>query len=166
MAKTNTKSDIAEEIKNIEETEEIKNIEETEEIKIIEETEEKTSGSGTDEKIKALELENASLKALMMQVLEKVNGVTPIAATAGKKISETAAEDFLDMVPVFLFKDDGKYKDDYFCQVNGRRYQIQRGKTVYVPRPVKEVIDHGEKQDRFCAEMIESLVQSYEASNK
>lgn len=44
-------------------------------------------------------------------------------------------------VPVFIPK-ESKGDDDLFVAVNGRRYLIQKGKTVMVPPEVAEVIEH------------------------
>nr|DAP20357.1 MAG TPA: AraC-type transcriptional regulator [Caudoviricetes sp.] len=59
------------------------------------------------------------------------------------------------LVPVQLFKDGGKYKDDVFVAVNGRSYQIQRGEMVYVPESVAEVLSQSMAQDNATARMIE-----------
>lgn len=59
------------------------------------------------------------------------------------------------LVPVQLFKDNGKYKDDVFVAVNGRSYQIQRGEMVYVPESVAEVLSQSMAQDNATARMIE-----------
>ena len=37
-----------------------------------------------------------------------------------------------DLVPIRLFKDNDKYKDDVFVAVNGRSFQIKRGETVTI----------------------------------
>ena len=62
-----------------------------------------------------------------------------------------------DEVSVRLFADAGKYRDDLFVSVNGRRYVIRRGCEVRVPRCVAEVIYASEEQDNRTAAMIESL---------
>lgn len=62
-----------------------------------------------------------------------------------------------ELVPVKLFKDKNKYKDDVIVSVNGKIYQIQRGVEVKVPRFVKEVIDNGLEQDTRAAEAVEEL---------
>ena len=59
------------------------------------------------------------------------------------------------LVPVQLFKDGGKYRDDVFVAVNGRSYQIQRGEMVYVPESVAEVLSQSMAQDNATAQMIE-----------
>ena len=46
-----------------------------------------------------------------------------------------------DLVPIRLFKDNDKYKDDVFVAVNGRSFQIKRGETVQVPAYVAEALE-------------------------
>ena len=59
-----------------------------------------------------------------------------------------------ELVTVQLFKDANKYKDDVTVHVNGRRWTIQRGKTVQVPKAVAEVLEHSMSQDAETAELI------------
>lgn len=66
-----------------------------------------------------------------------------------------------DLVTIKLFKDNGNYRDDVFVAVNGHRYQIQRGKTVDVPRCVAEVLKHSEEQDQAASLMVDQLEQEY-----
>jgi hypothetical protein len=49
-------------------------------------------------------------------------------------------------VTLELFKDNDKYKDDVFVCVNGKRWQIQRGVRVTVPRYVAEEVRHHRDQ--------------------
>lgn len=64
---------------------------------------------------------------------------------------------WLDMVTVKLFADSGKYRDDLFVSVNGRRFGIKRGEEVSVPRPIADVIAESEAQDKRTAALIERL---------
>ena len=72
-----------------------------------------------------------------------------------------AANPAEELVTIRLFKDDDRYSDDVFVAVNGRRFQIRRGEEVQVPRYVKDVLDHSQKQDLHTARMMEKLVQDY-----
>lgn len=56
---------------------------------------------------------------------------------------------------VFLYKDDNEYKDDYVTGINGKLYQIQRGKDVDVPEEVYWQIKLNMAQDHNTAELIE-----------
>lgn len=59
-----------------------------------------------------------------------------------------------DLVPIRLFKDNDKYKDDVFVAVNGRSFQIKRGETVQVPAYVAEVLEQSMAQDNATANLI------------
>jgi len=62
-----------------------------------------------------------------------------------------------DNVTVRLFADAGKYRDDLFVSVNGRRYVIKRGEEVSLPRCVAEVISRSEEQDKKTAAYIGAI---------
>lgn len=53
-------------------------------------------------------------------------------------------------VPVTMFYDGEKYKDDVKIGVNGKLWVIQRGKEVRIPRYVKMVLDNQMEQARFA----------------
>ena len=72
------------------------------------------------------------------------------AAKTGRNTDE-------EKVPVFLFKDNNKNKDDVFVSVNGQRVQRERGVEVMVPKYIKEVLDHSREQDMNTARMISML---------
>lgn len=82
------------------------------------------------------------------------------AATATAKPAPAEEE---EKVPIHLFKDNGKYKDDVFVAVNGRRFQIKRGETVMVPRCVAEVLDQSMAQDQETANFIAKQSEEYAA---
>ena len=52
-----------------------------------------------------------------------------------------------ELVPVKLFKDNDKYKDDVYVSVNGENCLIKRGEEVMVKRKFKEVLDLSDMQD-------------------
>ena len=66
-----------------------------------------------------------------------------------------------DTVKIKLFRDAGRYRDDMFVAVNGRRYRIQRGEEVSVPRCVANVIEESEKQDEKTAGYISRVSGRY-----
>ena len=70
------------------------------------------------------------------------------------------------MVPIRLFKDNGKYKDDVFVAVNGRSFQIKRGENVMVPDYVAAVLEQSMAQDMATANLIEEESSRYEAEAK
>lgn len=52
-----------------------------------------------------------------------------------------------EMVKIKIPRDPvNKGNDSMFVAINGRKFLIQRGKTVEVPRAVAEVIEHSEEQ--------------------
>lgn len=69
-------------------------------------------------------------------------------------------------VPVNLFKDGNRYKDDVFVSVNNGRIQVQRGKTVMVPRKYAKVLERQMKQDNRTAELIERESGSFAIRSK
>lgn len=71
-----------------------------------------------------------------------------------------------DLVPIRLFKDSDKYKDDVFVAVNGRSFQIKRGETAQVPAYVAEVLEQSMAQDNATANLIERESSAYAAEAK
>ena len=71
-----------------------------------------------------------------------------------------------NLVPVKLFKDGGKYKDDVKVGLNGKIWVIKRGEVVLVPKEVKEILDHSEFQDIETAKMIDGLEAEYKEKEK
>lgn len=67
-----------------------------------------------------------------------------------------------ELVPIRLFKDNHKYKDDVFVAVNGQRVQIQRGKTVMVKKKFADVLEQSMAQDEATASMIERESSEYQ----
>ena len=66
-----------------------------------------------------------------------------------------------EKVPFRAFKDSGKYTDDIIVGLNGKMYQIQRGKDVMIPRNVREIIYQSMAQDEATADMIDNYEQSF-----
>ena len=77
--------------------------------------------------------------------VEEVEVVEKETATKTEPLFDVNAY-YNEPVTINLFKDDGKYKDDVFVAVNGKRFQIQRGKDITVPRYVAEVIKNAKDQ--------------------
>ena len=84
-----------------------------------------------------------------------------VVETKPKKAEKTS-----NLVPVRLFKDGGKYKDDVKVGLNGKLYVIKRGEVVMVPKEVKEILDHSEFQDIETAKMIDGLEADYKGKEK
>ena len=78
---------------------------------------------------------------------------------------QAALDRMNEKVPVKLFKDNGKYKDDLVVQLAGVAYQIKRGVTVMVPRAVYDIIRRSELQDQHTANMLDALQNEYAKKN-
>lgn len=59
------------------------------------------------------------------------------------------------------FRDNDKYKDDLIVIINGKTWQIQRGKTVLIPRFVYLAIKQAERQKAVAAEHSQGLIDLY-----
>lgn len=71
-----------------------------------------------------------------------------------------------ELVPIELFKDNGKYKDDVTVGLNGKLWRIKRGEVVYVPKEVREILDHSKVQDTHTSIMISDLENEFLAKEK
>lgn len=61
-----------------------------------------------------------------------------------------------ELVPITIPK-DRDHMDDVVVMVNGKAYQIQRGKSVEVPRFVAEVIWNSWKQEADTADYVKGV---------
>lgn len=107
------------------------------------------------ERIERLEEENKNTKKENDELRKK------LAAVDNKTVAEPQKDPFLDLVRIKLFKDDDRYKDDVVVTVNGRRFQIQRGVEVDVPRPVYEVLENSRKQKEKSDEYKRLLAEEF-----
>ena len=70
-----------------------------------------------------------------------------------------------ELVPITIPK-DRHHMDDVVVMVNGKAYQIQRGKSVEVPRFVAEVIWNSWKQEADTADYVNGLQDEFESKSK
>ena len=82
------------------------------------------------------------------------------------KKEEVKVDRSQELVPVKLFKDNDKYKFDLTVIVNGRSFQIQRGKQVMVPRYVADVILQSVIQDQHTADMMQTMEEEAQEKMK
>ncbi|MBQ6552427.1 MAG: hypothetical protein IJL83_02255 [Clostridia bacterium] len=61
---------------------------------------------------------------------------------------------FNEPVEIELFKDEDRYKDDVFVAVNGKRFRIQRGVRVTVPRYIALEVERSLAQKKAAAAVI------------
>lgn len=118
----------------------------------------------------------AEAEQIIAEAKEKAAEIVAAAmeeAEAAVKATKEAAQEEApaipygeELVPVRLFKDNDKYKDDVFVAVNGERVQIKRGETVMVKRKFADVLEQSMKQDTATANLIERESSRYEAEAK
>lgn len=72
-----------------------------------------------------------------------------------KKAEEERKAYWNELVPITIFKDSNKYKDDVFVSVGDETCQIQRGKRVMIKRKFAEVLEQSMQQDLKTAELID-----------
>ena len=104
------------------------------------------------------------LQELIAREIEKAmeSKKDEVANVVDKEVSEN--ETYMqEKVPVKLFVDNDKYKEDVVVCVNGKAYVIKRGVEVLVPRFVKEVIDNSMSQDGNTARMLQGLANEFES---
>lgn len=84
-------------------------------------------------------------------------------AAADEAAARAAAQEWLnERIPFTAFKDNDKYKDDILVTINGKNWQIQRGKTVFIPRYVYDALEASERQKGVAAEISEGFSDQYE----
>ena len=69
-----------------------------------------------------------------------------------------------ELVPVQLFKDNDKYKDDVYVSVNGENCVIKRGERVMVKRKFAEVLDKSSISDFETSKLIEKKSSEFAKS--
>ena len=70
-----------------------------------------------------------------------------------------------ELVPVKLFRDDNRYKDDVFVAVNGKTMLIKRGEKVMIPRKFALVLENSEEQDARATETAHSYAEKEQVIN-
>lgn len=98
--------------------------------------------------------------------VEETTAEETTTETTSKSAKKRKTAQIEDMVEIELFYDGEKYKDPVQVGLNGKMYQIQRGKKVKVPRGVAEIIANSEKQDRNTKKMIQSLTEDFEGKRE
>ena len=80
-----------------------------------------------------------------------------------KKANEEREAYWNELVPVQLFRDNSKYKDDVFVSVGDDNCVIKRGEKVMIKRKFAAELDQSDLQDYETSLLIEQ--KSGEASN-
>jgi len=114
-----------------------------------------------------LDAEYAKMIARATKDAEKIIA-DAMAKAGGAELKEAVnkgnaeAEAYLnELVPVKLFKDNNKYKDDVFVSVNGENCLIQRGKEVRIKRKFALVLESSSFQDEQSASFSDQLQSEY-----
>jgi hypothetical protein len=109
--------------------------------------------------VEKLKAENAALKA---KDTEKVSLNQPVKAAKA-----LTPEEYLEQrVPVMLYKDGDKYKDDVVLAINGERVQIRRGVQVYVKRKFAQILENQYRQQMVAANLQTELSEQFETESK
>lgn len=82
-----------------------------------------------------------------------------------KKV-KTPEEYLEEKVPVMLYKDGEKYKDDVVLAINGEKIQIQRGVTVYIKRKYMSLLENQYRQQMVAANLQDQLAEEFANSTK
>lgn len=107
----------------------------------------------------ALEALASRLKA--MQAAEEPGDEDKTAELERKAQQDAETARMSEPVPVMLFKDNDKYKDDLFVGWNGTGYRIKRGITVMVPRAVANIVQQQLDQDNSTAQLITEQAEKF-----
>lgn len=107
----------------------------------------------------ALEALASRLKA--MQAAEEPGDEDKTAELERKARQDAETARMSELVPVKLFKDNDKYKDDLFVGWNGTGYRIKRGIPVMVPRAVADIIEQQLNQDNATAQLITEQAEKF-----
>lgn len=105
-------------------------------------------------------LAEAKAEAAKIVADAKAQGAQTEDAKAAERAAELARGE--ELVTIQLFKDNNKYKDDVFVQVNGENCLIQRGVPVQIKRKFAEALALSNRQDLAAADLMEQLSGQYE----
>lgn len=114
---------------------------------------------------------NAEAERIIAQARAEAEAIIAEAKKQAKKTAKAEAKAPAvapgdELVPIRLFKDNDKYKDDVFVAVNGERVQIRRGETVMIKRKFADVLEQSMKQDMATAGLIERESSRYDEEAK
>lgn len=108
----------------------------------------------------------AQARAEADKILAEAKAAAVAQAEAPAPSPAPAASRDEELVPIRLFKDNERYKDDVFVAVNGERVQIRRGETVRIKRKFAQVLEQSMRQDTATARLMEQKAAEYEANAK
>ena len=121
---------------------------------------------GTPDAAREAEEIIAQARAEADKILADAKAAAVAQAEAPAPSPAPAASRDEELVPIRLFKDNERYKDDVFVAVNGERVQIRRGETVRIKRKFAQVLEQSMRQDTATARLMEQKAAEYEANAK
>ena len=83
-----------------------------------------------------------------------------------KTVKEAKELDPNELVPYTPFYDGHEYKDNVVVGVNGKRWELERGKTHMIPRYVYNVIMQNEQQRARSNEFKRAQQEAFQKSSK
>lgn len=101
------------------------------------------------------------------ELADKLQTEATVRASEGGSASVKTVEEYLEQkVPIMLYKDGEKYKDDVVIGINGEKVQIQRGIQVYVKRKFLGIIEAQYRQQMVAANLQDQLADEFAADSK
>lgn len=117
---------------------------------------EKTEGISLEEVSKQIAEMLAEAKAEAAKIVAEAKASVSGEKTEEQKKAEAERKAYWDeLVPVELFRDNDKYKNDVLVSVNDEHVLIKRGEKVMVKRKFAEVLNLSDKQDLYTGKYIE-----------
>ena len=102
-------------------------------------------------------IENARLEA--ENIVKRAETAKPSAGLS--EDTKKANGELEEYVPIKLFKDGERYKDDVYVCVNGENCLIKRGVQTMIKRKFKNVLDQSQMQDETASAMSERLADDF-----
>ena len=87
---------------------------------------------------------------------ENVEEVAAVEAETIEKPKKAKKDDINQLVEIEI-PISQEQQDDWFCCVNGRTFQVQRGERVQVPKWVKEVYDNEQRMEKESIRRSQAL---------
>lgn len=95
-------------------------------------------------------------------VEEEIAAATEVVEKAKKKAPKSTGEEkVLINIPISETE-----QDDWFCCINGKTFQVQRGEDVLVPKFVKEVYDNQVRMQRESIKRSQALQRKLQEKEK
>ncbi len=115
------------------------------------------------------EMTKAQLEARLAELekqLEEEKARNAAAETPAEAKPEEVYNDSDELVPVYLFKDNDRYKDDVFVAVNGKSIQIKRGETVFIKKKFARVLEQQRRQEMAASAYMERQSNEFAAESR